>query len=91
MLKEGYWLTYTGDISTDGRWCFMIFKVKLGPGVPAHWQLLKRRLEAICPNTHGDHNLWRLNSMRQDYQHPFMLQVTSYDRRGFLHGMQPLI
>lgn len=63
----------------------MIFKVKLGAGVPAHWPLLKRRLEAICPNSHGDYSLWR-NNLRQDFQHPFLLQVTSYDRRGFLHG-----
>lgn len=60
-------------------------QVKLGAGVPAHWSLLKRRLEAICPNSHGDYSLWR-NTRRQDFQHPFLLQVTSYDRRGFLHG-----
>ncbi|CAL8469360.1 g8901 [Coccomyxa elongata] len=75
-----------GDVSTDGRWCFMIFKVKLGAGVPAHWPLLKRRLEAICPNSHGDYSLWR-DTRRQDFQHPFLLQVTSYDRRGFLHDL----
>ena len=63
----------------------MIFKVKLGAGVPAHWPLLKRRLEAICPNSHGDYSLWR-KTRRQDYENPFLLQVTSYDRRGFLHG-----
>jgi hypothetical protein len=66
----------------------MIFKVKLGAGVPAHWPLLKRRLEAICPNSHGDYSL-RRNARRQDFQHPFLLQVTSYDRRGFLHGAHP--
>ena len=75
-----------GDVSTDGRWCFMIFKVTLGQAMPPHWSLLRRRLEAICPSTHGDHSMWRYTSRTRDTQHPFLLQVTSYDRRGFLHG-----
>lgn len=75
-----------GDVSTDGRWCFMIFKVTLGQAMRAHWPLLRRRLEAICPSTHGDHSMWRYTSRTRDTQHPFLLQVTSYDRRGFLHG-----
>ena len=73
-------------MSTDGRWCFMIFKVTLGQAMRAHWALLRRRLEAICPSTHGDHSMWRYTSRTRDTQHPFLLQVTSYDRRGFLHG-----
>ena len=64
----------------------MIFKVKVGAGVPAHWPLLKRRLEAICPNLHGETHLWRFAARARPPQHPFLLQVTSYDRRGFLHG-----
>ena len=79
------WLR-AGDVSTDGRWCFMIFKVTLGQAMPPHWSLLRRRLEAICPTTHGDHSMWRYTSRTRDTQHPFLLQVTSYDRRGFLHG-----
>ncbi len=73
-------------MSTDGRWCFMIFKVQLSLGVPAHWALLKQRLEAVCPSAAGEHQLWRWSSLPRDFQHPFLLQVASYDRRGFLHG-----
>ena len=80
-----------GDVSTDGRWCFMIFKVTLGQAMPPHWSLLRRRLEAICPSTHGDHSMWRYTSRTRDTQHPFLLQVTSYDRRGFLHGESLLL
>ncbi|CAK0784176.1 hypothetical protein CVIRNUC_007379 [Coccomyxa viridis] len=76
-----------GDVSTDGRWCFMIFKVTLGQAMRPHWALLRRRLEAICPSTHGDHSMWRYTSRTRDTQHPFLLQVTSYDRRGFLHDL----
>ena len=67
----------------------MIFKVTLGQAMPPHWSLLRRRLEAICPSTHGDHSMWRYTSRTRDTQHPFLLQVTSYDRRGFLHGAPP--
>lgn len=31
--------------------------------------------------------MWRYTSRTRDTQHPFLLQVTSYDRRGFLHGV----
>ena len=78
-----------GDVSTDGRWCFMIYKVQLSAGVPAHWALLKKRLEAVCPSVAGEHQLWRWSSLPRDFQHPFLLQVASYDRRGFLHGAPP--
>jgi hypothetical protein len=67
----------------------MIFKVQLSVGVPAHWALLKRRLEAVCPSAAGEHQLWRWSSLPRDFQHPFLLQVSSYDRRGFLHGARP--
>lgn len=122
-----------GDVSTDGKWCFLIIKVAwhgapkhctacqcsvacrrpvashvarhqpavdlcypftfahhaqvgLTSGMPAHWRLLKSRLEALCPTSTG--NMW----MRQhrngavDTEHPFLLQVSSYDRVGVLHG-----
>jgi hypothetical protein len=41
-----------GDISTDGAWCFLIFKVGLNSNVPPRWNLLKTRcvtkLPALC-------------------------------------------
>ena len=32
-----------GDVSTDGKWCFLIFKVGLNSNVPPRWNLLKTR------------------------------------------------
>ena len=60
-------------------------QVVLSPNVPAHWKLLKARLKAICPDINGTVPLWRYNSPK-DFQNPFLLQVTSYDRAGVLHG-----
>eukprot|EP00891_Asterochloris_glomerata_P008160 jgi/Astpho2/8160/e_gw1.00120.231.1_t len=86
-----------GDMTTDGRWCFLIFKagpsawclpcVVLCPGIPAHWALLKARLEKICPSGQAATSLWRWTSDRVEVQHPFLLQVTSYDRAGVLHDL----
>ena len=60
--------------------------MKLTPGLTPHWDLLKRRLENVCPSPTGS-SLWRWNSSSpEDFQHAFMLQVSSYDRVGVLHG-----
>lgn len=76
-----------GDISTDGQWCFIIFRVCLSSGVPPRWQLLKSRLEAICPSgTDSLQQLWRWRSVPKEQQ-PFLLQVAGYDRQGMLHSL----
>lgn len=76
-----------GDISTDGKWCFIIFKVCLSSGVPPRWALLKSRLEGICPTgTDTLQQLWRWRSVPKE-QPPFLLQVAGYDRQGMLHSL----
>ena len=66
-------------------------QVALCCSVPAHWLLLKSRLEKICPRTQGAQALWRWNSRTSEsLQHPFLLQVTSYNREGVLHGQSPI-
>ncbi|KAL4855006.1 ACT domain-containing protein ACR10 [Chlorella vulgaris] len=76
-----------GDISTDGKWCFIIFKVCLSSGVPPRWQLLKSRLESICPSgTDTLQQLWRWRSIPKEQQ-AFLLQVAGYDRQGMLHSL----
>ena len=64
--------------------------MELTAGLPPHWELLKRRLEAVCPHPTGS-ALWRWSSSPEDFQHPFTLQVSSYDRVGVLHGARGLI
>lgn len=81
-----------GDMSTDGKWCFLIFRVALCCSVPAHWLLLKSRLEKICPRSQGAQALWRWNSRgAEPLQHPFLLQVTSYNREGVLHDLMHVL
>lgn len=75
-----------GDISTDGKWCFMVFRVQLSSGVPPRWQLLRTRLVSMCPSGAGLGRLWRWRSLPKE-QPAFLLQVASYDRRGMLHSL----
>lgn len=66
-------------------------QVALCCSVPAHWLLLKSRLEKICPRSQGAQALWRWTSRTSEpLLHPFLLQVTSYNREGVLHGTQAL-
>jgi hypothetical protein len=68
--------------------CSLTLQVALCCSVPAHWLLLKSRLEKICPRSQGAQALWRWNSRGSEpLQHPFLLQVTSYNREGVLHGV----
>ncbi|KAL3157737.1 hypothetical protein ABBQ32_012162 [Trebouxia sp. C0010 RCD-2024] len=67
-------------------------QVALCCSVPAHWPLLKTRLEKICPRSQGAQALWRWNSRGQEpLQHPFLLQVTSYNREGVLHDLMHVL
>lgn len=76
-----------GDISTDGKWCFLIFKVGLNSNVPPRWNLLKTRLEGVCPSgADSIRSLWKWRSLPKE-QPAFLIQVTSYDRQGMLHSL----
>ena len=39
----------------------------------------------VCPSP-SDVTPWRWTATPADFQHPFLLQVSSYDRVGVLHG-----
>lgn len=76
-----------GDMSTDGRWCFVVLWVipKASP-LSVRWALLKERMESICPSA--------LASMLPPMAPPvpvskrvLMLQVCSSDRTGLLHDV----
>eukprot|EP00239_Pterosperma_sp_CCMP1384_P001711 CAMPEP_0197845208 /NCGR_PEP_ID=MMETSP1438-20131217/2156_1 /TAXON_ID=1461541 /ORGANISM="Pterosperma sp., Strain CCMP1384" /LENGTH=428 /DNA_ID=CAMNT_0043456395 /DNA_START=236 /DNA_END=1522 /DNA_ORIENTATION=+ len=74
-----------GDFSTDGKWCFLMFKVRSLDVTHAKWHLLKRRLETVCPNFESQ--LARLNQVevpRPD-KPIFLVIVDSEDRTGLLN------
>ncbi|KAG6554534.1 hypothetical protein Mapa_003913 [Marchantia paleacea] len=75
-----------GDLSTDGRWCFVVLWV-----VPrstsiygeVNWKLLKQRLAAACPSHHGV--LLPPEPIVDKAPEIFLLQVSAVDRTGLLN------
>ncbi|XP_024400546.1 ACT domain-containing protein ACR9 [Physcomitrium patens] len=76
-----------GDISTDGRWCFVALWVipRSNPSV-VRWSLLKQRLEDVCPSALGS-MLPTVAPPRLESKKILLLQVRSSDRTGLLHDV----
>mmetsp|Transcript_25413 Transcript_25413/g.83579 ORF Transcript_25413/g.83579 Transcript_25413/m.83579 type:complete len:540 (-) Transcript_25413:445-2064(-) len=77
----------SGDFSTDGHWCFLVFKVRLarpeeGAVGTASWALLKRRLEESCPSTRSV-----TPRVRRAPKLQYIFQVETQDRFGLLHDV----
>ncbi|KAM7264107.1 hypothetical protein ACFE04_001790 [Oxalis oulophora] len=77
-----------GDVSTDGKWCYLVFWVVGNP--TTRWDLLKKRLIGACPPcslASGFHYY------RSEFQQPpkipdvFLLKLCCNDRRGLLHDV----
>ncbi len=80
------------DLSTDGRWCFVVLWVV--PRVSAstvRWPLLKQRLEHACPSAVDQFLLPCPPPPVLTSKNVFLLQVCSSDRTGLLHGNDNLL
>jgi hypothetical protein len=84
-----------GDMSTDGRWCYIVLWVLPRPGRPAvlvPWDLLKDRLLQLCPVAapFGFNTADLAAAGLQDAAPPaprlFLLKLYCFDRMGLLHG-----
>ncbi|KAL6141918.1 hypothetical protein ACLB2K_060204 [Fragaria x ananassa] len=76
-----------GDVSTDGKWCFLVFWVVGNPGT--RWGLLKKRLMETCPSFSSASGI---SYYRHELQSPktpdvFLLKFCCYDRKGILHDV----
>uniref|UniRef100_A0A0E0FUP3 ACT domain-containing protein ACR n=1 Tax=Oryza nivara TaxID=4536 RepID=A0A0E0FUP3_ORYNI len=87
-----------GDLSTDGRWCYIVLWVVARPGraMAMRWDLLKDRLIQLCPVAApfglDNHHLAAAGLHLHDHDAPapspniFLLKFFCYDRMGLLHG-----
>lgn len=74
------------DVSTDGKWCYIVFWVI---GTPTtRWSLLKKRLMGVCPSCSSASGIFFYRSEPQPPKPPdvFLLKLCCYDRKGLLHG-----
>jgi hypothetical protein len=74
------------DVSTDGKWCYIVFWV-VGKQ-KTRWSLLKKRMVEACPACSSASGI---SYYRSDLQPPkppdvFLLKFCCHDRKGLLHG-----
>ncbi|KAK3001572.1 hypothetical protein RJ639_022578 [Escallonia herrerae] len=82
-----------GDVSTDGKWCYLVFWVL---GTPTtKWNLLKKRLVEVCPSCTPA--VSEIYYYRPEFQQPkppevFLLKFWCYyDRKGILHDVTKVL
>ncbi|KAF5750426.1 hypothetical protein HS088_TW03G00762 [Tripterygium wilfordii] len=76
-----------GDVSTDGKWCYIKFWVVGKP--TTRWSLLKKRLSGACPSCSSTSGIFYYRAELQPPKPPdvFLLTLCCYDRRGLLHDV----
>lgn len=76
------------DVSTDGKWCYVVFWVVGKP--TTRWDLLRERLLEVCPRCTPA--ISEIFYFRPEFQQPkppkvFLLKFwCTVDRKGLLHG-----
>ncbi|XP_042016957.1 ACT domain-containing protein ACR10-like isoform X2 [Salvia splendens] len=82
-----------GDVSTDGKWCYLVFWVVGKP--TTRWNLLKNRLLEVCPTRPPSAS--GIFYYIPEFQQPrtpevFLLKFwCSYDRKGLLHDVTEVL
>ncbi|XP_065857400.1 ACT domain-containing protein ACR10 [Euphorbia lathyris] len=81
-----------GDISTDGKWCFIVFWV--AGKSSTRWSLLKKRLLEACPSISSASGI---SYYLPELQHPpkppdvFLLKLCCHDHTGILHNVTEVL
>ncbi|KAI6698049.1 hypothetical protein NL676_018168 [Syzygium grande] len=76
-----------GDVSTDGKWCYILFWVIGKPNT--RWSLLKKRLVGACPSCSSASSISFYHPELQPSKSPdvFLLKLGCCDRRGLLYDV----
>ncbi|CAI8614659.1 unnamed protein product [Vicia faba] len=80
-----------GDVSTDGRWCYIVFWVVGKEN--ARWSLLKKRLIAACPPFSSAFAFSYYSTHLHSPKPPdlFLLKFCCKDRKGLLHDVTEVL
>ncbi|CAN1171656.1 ACT domain-containing protein ACR10, partial [Linum perenne] len=74
-----------GDVSTDGKWCYIVFWVVDAGEV--RWSLLKKRLIEACPSCSSASGIsFYSTELQQKVPDVFLLKLCCFDQTGLLHG-----
>ncbi|CAL9148190.1 unnamed protein product [Musa hybrid cultivar] len=89
ILEFGLCIT-RGDVSTDGRWCYVVFwVVKLSASMNIQWGNLKNRLMSICPSCSIPFYFDLVNPPTS--AQVYLLKLFSVDRKGLLHDVTQVL
>ncbi|KAK8553850.1 hypothetical protein V6N13_072782 [Hibiscus sabdariffa] len=85
-----------GDVSTDGKWCYIVFWVVCKPTPSwdsSRWELLKKRLVDACPSCSSASGFLYYRSELLPPKPPdvFLLKLCCYDRKGLLHDVTQVL
>ncbi|CAL0326782.1 unnamed protein product [Lupinus luteus] len=80
-----------GDVSTDGKWCYLVFWVVGKP--KTRWSLLKKRLIEACPTCSSASGISYYCTDLNPPKPPnvFLLKFSCHDRRGLLHDVTEVL
>ncbi|CAA7390854.1 unnamed protein product [Spirodela intermedia] len=78
-----------GDMSTDGRWCYVVFWV-VGSGT-TRWGLLKKRLLGVCPSVAAGIYSYCFGQVEPREPQVFLLKIFCNDRLGLLHDVTQVL
>ncbi|KAL8135926.1 hypothetical protein AgCh_010515 [Apium graveolens] len=78
---------FRGDVSTDGKWCYLVFWVFGKPST--RWGLLKKRLSGACPSCSSASGISFYQTKSEPPNPPdvFLLKLSCLDRKGLLHDV----
>ncbi|KAG1361345.1 ACT domain-containing protein ACR10 [Cocos nucifera] len=83
-----------GDVSTDGKWCYILFWVVGREGEATRWGLLKKRLLGACPlpsSLLGIDSYYTRQPDAEQQPQVFLLKFSCYDRLGLLHDVTQVL
>ncbi|PKA48453.1 hypothetical protein AXF42_Ash019909 [Apostasia shenzhenica] len=88
-----------GDVSTDGKWCFILFWVVEGTvrASETKWVLLKKRLLEACPVASSASEIYNSYYRQQEtvamekQPQVYLLKFSCYDRMGLLHDVTQVL
>lgn len=80
-----------GDLSTDGKWCYLIFWVlpRTGSPRPIRWSNLKRNLMSACPPNPA--HIFFMNIPEPKPKTVYILHICSLDRAGLLNDVSQVL
>lgn len=82
---------FRGDVSTDGKWCYLVFWVFGKPST--RWVLLKKRLSGACPSCSSASGISFYQTESQPPNPPdvYLLKLSCLDRKGLLHDVTEVL